>query len=144
VARKVAEAGEALLVAENADPASTLTTEEFQRVSALSGFIADDVERLPLDALERRCRAALASADRPTLFALAHHAGRRAEEETAYELAEAVAELRRKIAPDQERKLEAREAVEEAQGLREKAYYRRRGVRDATDLYAQGAYWTAS
>jgi hypothetical protein len=80
------------------------------------------------------------------MFLLAHHAGIRAEEEeNAYELAEAVAELRRKLDPEAERKLAAaREAVEEAQGLREKAYYRRRGVRDATDLYARGAYWTAS
>jgi hypothetical protein len=146
VARKVAEAEEALLVAENADPADALDTDELARANAKSAFVAQGVERLPLDALERRCRAALASGDKPSMFLLAHHAGRRAEEEeNAYELAEAVAELRRKIAPDQERKLAAaREAVEEAQALREQANYRRRGVRDATDLYARGAYWTAS
>jgi hypothetical protein len=57
----------------------------------------------------------------------------------------AVAQLRAKVAPDQERKLaDARRAHEEAQELREKAYYRRRGVDDAYGLYAQGTYGTPS
>ncbi len=143
--RKVQEAEQALLVAENADLSSTLTTEESQRVSALSGFVADDVERLPQDALERRCRAALASGDRSTMFLLAHHAGRRAEEEGDYDLAEVIAELRAKVAPEQESKLaDARRGLEDAQDLRERAYYKRRGVDDATDLYTRGAYWTPS
>ncbi len=141
ISRKVGEAEQELLVAENADLASTLTTEESQRVSALSGFVADDVERLPLDALERRCRAALVSGDRPSMFLLAHHAGRRAEEEGAYELGDAVAELRAKLDPEAKDKLEAaRAALEEAQALREQAYYRRRGVDDAVGLYHQQTY----
>ena len=145
VARRVQEAEQELLVAENADPASTLTTEESQRVSALSAFVADDVARLPLDALAKRCRAALASGDRSTMFLLAHHAGRRAEEEGDYDLAEVIAELRAKVAPEQESKLaDARRGLEDAQDLRERAYYKRRGVDDATDLYTRGAYWTPS
>jgi hypothetical protein len=143
--RKVREAEQALLVAENADLTSTLTTEESQRVSALSAFVADDVARLPLDALAKRCRAALASGDRSTMFLLAHHAGRRAEEEGDYDLAEVIAELRAKVAPEQESKLaDARRGLEDAQDLRERAYYKRRGVDDATDLYTRGAYWTPS
>jgi hypothetical protein len=139
--RKVQEAEQALLVAENADLSSTLTTEESQRVSALSGFVADDVERLPQDALERRCRAALAGGDKASMFLLAHHAGRRAEEEGAYELGDAVAELRAKLDPEAKDKLEAaRAALEEAQALREQAYYRRRGVDDAVGLYHQQTY----
>ncbi len=34
--------------------------------------------------------------------------------------------------------------TEESQALREQAYYRRRGVRDAFDLYAQRGYWTGA
>jgi hypothetical protein len=141
ISRKVGEAEQELLVAENADLASTLTIEESQRVSALSGFVADDVARLPLAALEKRCRAALVGGDKASMFLLSHYAGRRAEEEGAYELGDAVAELRAKVAPDQERKLaDAREALEEAQALREQAYYRRRGVDDAVGLYHQQTY----
>jgi hypothetical protein len=150
VARKVQEAEEELLVAENADPADALTTPELERANAKSAFVADDVERLPLDALEKRCRAALAGGDRPTMFLLAHHASRRVGEPDATsdgpgaeEVREAVAELRAKLDPDQERRLaDARDALEEAQALREQAYFRRRGVRDAFDLYAQRSYWT--
>jgi hypothetical protein len=148
IARKVEEAEERLLLAENADLASTLTTEELQRVSVLSGFVADDVERLSLGEVVKRCRAALATADRPTLFALAHHVARRAGEEEDLGLVEEfgeVAQLRAKLAPDQERKLAAaRQAHEEAQELRERAYLGRRGAKDAFDLYAQSGYWTAS
>jgi hypothetical protein len=145
VGRKVREAEERLLVAENADLASTLSTEELQRVSALSGFVADDVERLSPGEIVKRCQAALASADRPTLFALAHHVARRAGEEedlgVAEEFGEVVAQLRAKLAPDQQEKIAAaRETLEEAQGLRERSYYRRRGVNDAVGLYQQQAY----
>jgi hypothetical protein len=148
VGRRVAEAEEALLVAENADLASTLTTDELSRVSALSGFIADDVERLSPADLVKRCRAALAASDRPTLFALAHHVARRGGEEedleVVEEFGEVVAQMRAKLAPDQERKVaQAREVLEQARGLEEMAYYRRRGVTDAYGLYAQGAYGTS-
>ncbi len=75
------------------------------------------------------------------MFLLAHHAGRRAEEEGAYELGDAVAELRAKLDPEAKDKLEAaRAALEEAQALREQAYYRRRGVDDAVGLYHQQTY----
>ncbi len=141
VGRKVREAEEALLVAENRDPADALLPSELQRANAKSQFVADDVGRLPLDALEKRCRAALASGDKANIFLWAHHAGRRADEEGAHELAETVAELRAKLDPDAERKLaEARQAHEDAMELRELAYFKRRGVSDAVGLYHQQTY----
>ena len=63
VARRVQEAEQALLVAENADPADVLTTSELERANARSAFVAADAERLPLDKLAQRCRAALASGE---------------------------------------------------------------------------------
>ncbi len=80
------------------------------------------------------------------MYALAHHAARRAEEDLTGEVGEAVAELRHALDPDAERKLTAaREALEEVRGLREKAYFARRGAKDATDLYLGGAsYWTGA
>ena len=86
------------------------------------------------------------------MFLLIHNADRRvgesdvtSDEPGAEEVREAVADLRAKLDPDQERRLvAAREALEEAQALREQAHYRRRGVRDATELYARGAYWTGA
>ena len=110
---------------------------------------ADDVERLSAAELVKRCKAAALTGDRPTLFLLAHHASRRvgeslslSDEEGAEEVREAIAQLRAKLAPDQERKVEAaRKAAEEAHALREKAYLGRRGAKDAFDLYAQ-SYWT--
>ena len=60
------------------------------------------MERLSTDALVKRCRAALASGDRPTVVLLAHHVARRADGEEdlglAEELGEVVGELRRKVA----------------------------------------------
>ena len=152
VARKVDEAEERLLLAENADLASTLDTDELQRVSALSGFVADDVERLSVADLVKRCKAASLTRDRPTLFLLAHYASRRvgeslslSDEEGDEEVREVVAELRRKLDATYEGKVAAaREAVEEAQALREKAYHGRRGAKDAFDLYAQSGYWTGA
>ena len=81
VGRKVAAAEEALLVAENADPADALTTSELERANAKAAFVADDAERLPLDKLAQRCRAALASGDRPTMFLLIHNADRSVRDE---------------------------------------------------------------
>ena len=86
------------------------------------------------------------------MFLLIHNADRRVgesdvtgDEPGAEEVREAVAELRAKLDPDQERKLaDARASLEEAQALREQAHYRRRGVRDAFDLYTQRSYWGAA
>ena len=148
IARKVEEAEQGLFVAEHADPADALTTSEFQRANAKSQFVAADAQRLSLDKLAQRCRAAAASGDKASMFLWTHHAYARvgepdatADETGADEVREAVAELRAKLDPDQERKLaEAREAVEETQALREHAYYRRRGVDDAFGLYPQQSY----
>ena len=137
---------------EHADPAAGLSTEELQRAAATKAFVADEMADLSLADLARRCRAAASSSgDKASMYALAHHAARRVGEPDvtsdvpgAEEVREAVADLRTKIAPDQERRLaDAREALEEAQALREQAYYRRRGVRDAFDLYARNTYWTS-
>ena len=144
VGRKVQEAEERLLAAENPDIAGSLTTDELARASALSGFVAADAERLPAGELEKRLRAVAASEDRASMFGWAHHAGRRTDDLEGLDLAEPVAELRRMVAPERERKLAAaREALEEAQSLRELAYYKRRGVADAYGLYAQNAYGTS-
>jgi hypothetical protein len=152
ISRKVGEAEQALLLAENSDPSDALTTSELQRAQAKGQFVADDAERLSLGKLAQRCRAAAASGDRAGMFLWGHHAYARvgdpdvtADEPGAEEVREAIAELRRKLAPDQERKLaEARQAHEEAQALRELAYYKRRGVDDAYGLYAQNVYGTPS
>jgi hypothetical protein len=78
VGRKVEEAEERLLIVEGSDPTDALTIEALQRANAKSPFVADDVQRLSNDALEKRCRrAALSSGDRSTLFLLHHHAAPR-------------------------------------------------------------------
>ncbi len=63
ISERVGAAEEALLVAENADPADVLTTSELERANARSAFVAADAERLPLDKLAQRCQAALASGE---------------------------------------------------------------------------------
>lgn len=145
VAERIGRAGRALLVAENSDLAGGLSTEELQRANTLSGFVADDVERMAPDALAKRCRAALASGDRPALFLLAHHVSRRADGEEDLELAEDLGELagelRRELDPERERKIEeAREGLEQARALEEMAHYRRRGVSSAGELYSLQTY----
>jgi hypothetical protein len=146
--RSISAAEEDLLVLEHADPADALTTAELERANAKRAFVADDCRTLPLDALEKRCRAALAGGDRATMFLLAHHAAQRVsggadgrEEEGAEGVREIVGELLRKLNPDGERKTErARERLQEAQGIKDYAYLRRRGASNAGDLYAGQAY----
>jgi hypothetical protein len=54
---------------------------------------------------------------------------------------EVVAELRRKLDPDGEKKREAaRKAVEESRSLKDAAYLRRRGARSAGELYLKEKY----
>lgn len=139
-----AAAEEAILAAEGADPTAALTTEELERANAKSAFVADDCSSLPLDSLKKRCRAVLASGDRATMFLYVHHAARRADSEEGIAvvgLRGAVEALRAKADPEGKKRAErAREALEEARRLREEAYYRRRGVKDAYGLYSQQAY----
>ncbi len=101
-----------------------------------------------MDKLTTRCKAILAVGDRPAAFLYALYAGQRAEladgQEGVYELREVVSELRRKASPDAERRIEAaREALREAGGLKDYAYMRRRGARDALELYQRQAYRVA-
>ncbi len=129
ISERVAAAQEEILIHENADPASSLSTEELQRAAAMNAFVAGEVESLSVADLVRRCRTAAGSGDRAAMYALAHHAGRRAdEEETAFELAEAVADLRRKLAPEREAKMaKAREDLAAAEDLRFDAQLARQG-----------------
>lgn len=160
VDRRVEEAESSLLRAEHTAPADALTNEELERANALRPFVSDEAFNLPLDQLERRLRAAAASGDRPTMFLLAHFAAQRVGEpggilpdtsdpltapsvasEGAEPVRQAIADLRKGLDPDGERKKEqAREAVQEAKGLKELAYYRRRGVSDAAGLHIRENY----
>lgn len=146
--RGISAAEEDLMVLEHADPSDVLTTPELERANAKSAFVAADCRTLPLDALEKRCRAALARGDRPTMFILAHHAARRVgdasdgpEENGAHEVREVVAELLRRLDPDGERKTaRARERLQEARGVKDYAYLRRRGASNAAELYMSQSY----
>jgi hypothetical protein len=130
---------------EHADPAGSLSTEELQRAAALNQFVGAEVETVSTQDLARRCRAAAASGDRASMYALQHHASRRQDEDLTGEVGEAVAQLRHALDPDAERKLaSAREALEEADDLRFKAQLGRAGAESIGDLYARGAYWTGA
>lgn len=163
VEAKIAAAEESLLVAENADPTDALTTEELSAANARRPFVSDEVFTLPLDKLEARCRAVIAQGDRPAMFLYALYGGQRAGlvgDESPYtpnyafsgeggephagedtsRLREVVSALWRKVDPDGEKRTEkAREALQEAGGLKDYAYMRRRGAKDAYELYRQQA-----
>ena len=159
IGSKIAAAEESLLVAENADPTDSLTTEELASANARRPFVSDEVFTLPLEKLEARCRAVLAQGDRPAMFLYALYGGQRAGltgdespytpnyafsadggepyagEETS-QLREVVSELWRKVNPDGEQRIEkARKTLEEAGGLKDYAYMRRRGAKDSYGLY---------
>lgn len=164
--RQIASAEETLVRVEHADPADSLTPEELARANARRSFVSEDVEALPIPDLIGRCRAALASGDRVSLFLLSRYAGRRAGEAAppnpydrdesgesggtspggaaAEELREVVAEMERKLRPDHERRLsQARSAVEEATEARQYAYLRRRGAKSSVELYINSVYGQA-
>ena len=126
---------------EHVDPAAGLSTEELQRAIAMKAFVAGQVESLSLAGLARRCRVAASFGDRAAMYALAHDAARRADDDITGEIRDAVAELRRALDPEAETRLAAaREIVEEAQALRERAYLARRGAQSVGDLYVRQTY----
>ena len=136
------------MVAENADPTDALTTEELAAANARRPFVSDEVSALPMEKLTARCKAILAAGDQPAAFLYSLYAGQRASssdgQEGVYDLLEVVADLRRKASPDAEKRIEAaREALREAGGLKDYAYMRRRGARDALELYQRQAYRVA-
>ncbi len=155
----ITAAEESLLVAENADPTDALTTEELASANARRPFVSDEVFTLPMEKLVARCRAVLAQGDRPAMFLYALYGGQRAGlsgDESSYnprynaptggveafageetgELREVVSELWRKANPDGEKRIEAARAkLEEAGGLKDYSYMRRRGAKDALGLY---------
>jgi hypothetical protein len=157
----VAAAEETLLVAENADPTDALTTEELASANARRPFVSDEVFTLPLEKLVARCKAVLAQGDHVSMFLYALYGGQRAgltgdempyspryaisadegpgsPGEDTIELSEVVSELRRKVSPDGEKKIEAARAkLDEAGGLKDYAYMLRRGAKDVLGLYRQ-------
>ncbi len=167
---KIASAEESLLVMENADPTDLLSTEELSSASARRPFVSDEVYTMELDKLADRCRAVLAQGERPVMFLYALYANQRvggdagspageylekkygngettfggegsATGAKAEAVREVVAELRRKLDPDGEKKREAaRKAVEESRSLKDAAYLRRRGAKSAVGLYLNSKY----
>ena len=139
VDRQIEKAEEARLVAEDSDPTDLLTTEELASANARRPFVTDEVWRLSLDALQRRLRAVLAGSNRVSMFLYALYADQRVEESEengAHEVREVVAELKKKVDPDGEKRREkVRKTIEEAHELKDHVYLRRRGAKDALGLY---------
>jgi hypothetical protein len=167
IGRKITQAEENLLKLEHADPTDTLTTAELERANAKREFVSDECWALSLEKLAQRCRAVLASGDRVNTFLYAHHAAQRvgervdaasqylaqkhsdggglagmvSEEPGAQEVREVVAELQAKLDPGRESRLgAARKTLEEVHETKNYAYYRRRGARNAVDLYKMRKY----
>lgn len=161
--QRITSAEETLIRVEHADPAESLTPEELERAGSAGWIVREDAESLPLEELTGRCRAALASGDRVSMFLLSRYAGRRVGEmklpdpydsngssksgesspggAAAEELREVVAEMERKLRPDHERRLsQARSAVEEAREIKSYAYLRRRGAKTSLELYTNAVY----
>jgi hypothetical protein len=101
VKREVADAEEALLVAEHSDPSDALTTEELGRANARRRFVSDEVYTVSTDELVKRCRAILAQGDRPSMFLHAHFAGQVVDDindlEKREEVCEVISALRSKL-----------------------------------------------
>ena len=163
VDQQILGAEEALLVTENVDPTDALATEEFERANAKGSFVADECFTLPLDRLVQRCRAVLAQGERTNMFLYAFYAGQRvgnlgsmagqyvnrrcdvrgvvSEESGAQEVREIVAELKKRLDPDGEKKREAaRKAVEAARELKNYLWLNRQGAKSIADLYKKRKY----
>ncbi len=168
VSGKIASGEESLLILENADPTDALTTSELESANARRPFVSDEAFTLPLDKLIDRCRAVLAQGDRATMFLYSLYANQRVGGEAgspagefldkkygtgettfggettgaeAEAVREVVAELKRELDPDGEKRTAAaRKALEEAKSLKTAAAYRRRGVRSAGELYLAEKY----
>jgi hypothetical protein len=162
----IAAAKESLLIAESSDPTDALTTEELASANARRPFVSDEVFTLPMEKLVDRCRAVLAQGDRPAMFLYALYGGQRAGltgDESPYSpryntptddgetgggeetgpLLEVVSELWRKLNPDAHKRVEsAQKKLDELGGLKDYAYLRRRGAKNALELYTMQTYNT--
>jgi hypothetical protein len=137
-----------LASAENAHPASSLSTDELQRAAALSVFVAEEVADLPTQNLVQRVRAAASSGDKAASYALLRHAARQ-DDDISGEVRNAVAELRGALDPGREGKVAAAKAsLEEAEDLQFKAQLARVGANNLGDAYLGGggssSYWGAA
>ena len=154
IAAKVAEAQEALLVAETPDASSTLSTGEIERAAALRQFLAEETQGMSNDALAHRSRAAIAAKDRPTMYLLHHLATQRSNEnpdsDLAGELRDVARQLRASLDPEAQTRLEAaKQAAREAEDLHFKAQLARVGASNLGDAFFGGgqgpsSYWTGA
>lgn len=126
VARQRKAAAERDLQALESGPESALSTEELRTAAAMRDFIRETAERLPLQTLLERMRAAAATNDRVQLFLYSHYAQQRAAAEQGkpagglqdtaqqvYDVRTLARQLDDRLRPDREQK---RRALMEAKG----------------------------
>ncbi len=106
-------------------PESALSTEELTRAAAMRDFVREDADRLPLQTLAERMRAAEAAGDRVQQFLWSHYAQQRAAAEQGqpaglqdtaaqvHEVRTLARQLDDQLRPDREQK---RRALMEAKG----------------------------
>jgi hypothetical protein len=74
VAEEITRNEIALTAVEFSDPVDSLSVEELERANARRALVSEDVEKLPLEELAGRMKAALASGDRAGMYLLARAA----------------------------------------------------------------------
>ncbi len=130
---------------EHADPSGSLTQEELALANARSAFVADEVFRLPVGALGERMRAVAASGDRAATFLYTHHArakmGTLTSEAEGLQLKALTGELEQALDPEgTKRREKAAKALEAARELKNYAFYRKHGARDAVEMHMNRVY----
>jgi hypothetical protein len=155
IEQRIEAAEEELLRLEHGDPSGALKPEELEQANARRAFIRDEAFGLDADALANRTRAVISSSDRPAMFLYAHHLRVKANEAVSgseedrlrqgtLQLRELAGELERTLDPEgAARRERAKAELEEARGLKDYAYYRRNGARDAVELYMNRVYGPA-
>jgi hypothetical protein len=151
IAARIERAEQRLHLELHSDPSGVLSAEELQEANARRAFIGDEAFSLSPEALEGRIRAVISSGDRPGAFVYATvirsrvrdaaYADSPADVADRLRLEQLAAELERALDPEGEaRREKLEEEIASLTKIRDCAYYRRRGAKDAVDLHLQRTY----
>jgi hypothetical protein len=149
---RLASAEEKLHTMEHSDPSAALTAAELEQANARREFISDEVFGHTAQGLEDRVRAVIASGDSAAMFLYAHFIRARASDSSAgaeglvpdpeqLRLKQLADELENALNPGAAgRQEKARAEIDELGKIKDYAFYRRHGVRDAVEMHMQRAY----
>jgi hypothetical protein len=148
---RIASAEQRLQAELHRDPSRVLTSAELSEANSRRAFISDEVFSLGPEAMEQRISAVISAADRPGAFVYAAvirsrvrdaaYADSPADVANRLTLERLVRDLEALLDPTADaRREKLEEEISALTKIRDYAYYRRHGVRDAVEMHFSRVY----